>query len=124
MTALNAALANAPTPAYTQGPVLQTMKHWDGVERRNAKRNEGADEIMAAAILEGGIIHWCAKPCRHHNVISAKWESNESGFKAGAVHGFLTKNGRFLNRAEARELAVERDIQPSHPRELFSEDLW
>lgn len=126
MTALNTAMPNGPASAraYEGHQTLRTMKHWTGIERRSESRTTGEDEILAAAILEDGIIHWCAKPCRHHHVISAKWSTNESGFTSRAVQGFLTKNGRFLNRVEARELAVSSGIKPSHPQDLFSEDLW
>jgi hypothetical protein len=40
--------------------------------------------------------------------------------------GFYTKNCDFLNREEARELALRTGQckKPSHPDLLFSEDLW
>lgn len=120
MTALNNSLANAPSSGFTypeQRP-LQTMKRWPALGAL-----EG-DEIMAAAILQGETIFWCARPCRHHHVIAAKWRTDEVGFRADAVQGFLTKNGRFLTPAEARPIAVSTGIRPTHPTELFSEDCW
>lgn len=122
MTALNNALANVPSSGYVypeQRP-LQTMKRWPGLEGLSV----AGDELLAAAILEGETIFWCARPCRHHHIIAAKWRTDEAGFGLGATHGFLTKNGRFLTRTEARALAVDSGVRPTHPSELFTEDLW
>jgi hypothetical protein len=119
MTALNNALANVPSSGYVypeQRP-LQTMKHWPGLEGLSV----AGDSILAAAVLEGGTIFWCAKPCRHHHVIAAKWRTDEAGFGANAVQGFLTKNGRFLDRSEAYKLASGSE---SAAGELTTEQLW
>lgn len=118
MTALNNALANCPSSGfvYPEQRPLQTMRHWPGIENLMVE----GDEIMAAAVLDEGTIFWCARPCRHHHVIAAKWRTDEAGFHAGAIEGFLTRNGRFLDREQAYDLV--------HPGpgtgKLSTEDLW
>ena len=119
MTALNNALANCPASefVYPEQRPLQTMKLWPGLEALSVP----GDEILAAAVLEGETIYWCARPCRHHHVIAAKWRTDEAGFGADAVQGFLTKNGRFLDRAEALKLASGSETAVG---ELTTEQLW
>jgi|LNAP01.1.fsa_nt_gb hypothetical protein len=116
MTALNNALANGPANGfvYPEQRPLQTMKFWPDLQ----KLSVDGDEILAAAILDGGTIFWCARPCRHHHIIAAKWRTDEKGFSQEYVHGFLTKNGRFLDRAEAHQMWF------FCPGELTTEQLW
>src|SRR3546814_3044396 len=62
MTALNNALANGPANGfvYPEQRPLQTMKFWPDLQ----KLSVDGDEILAAAILDGGTIFWCARPDR------------------------------------------------------------
>lgn len=82
--------------------------------------------IVAAAILQGGKVYFCDRPCRHHHVIWAKCQLDGRGFNASQIQGFLTNDGRFLNRQEARTIAMANGQcpKPFHRTDLFSEDLW
>lgn len=82
--------------------------------------------IIAAAILQDGVIHYCPRPCRHHHVIWAHYQAAGESFGENQVQGFLASDGQFLNRQQARALAIENGQcpTPEHPRDLFSEDLW
>lgn len=82
--------------------------------------------IIAAAIMQGGKIYFCEAPCRHHHVIWAKCQLDGKGFDDTQVQGFLTNDGRFLNRRDARTavIATGQCPHPFHRSDLFSEDLW
>jgi hypothetical protein len=60
-------------------------------------------------------------PARHHNLYALNHEPDESGF--------LTSTGRFVDRAEALQIALAAgqpmiDHPSRHDEWLFSEDLW
>ncbi|MNF12985.1 hypothetical protein D3C81_1965790 [compost metagenome] len=48
------------------------------------------------------------------------------GNEPGDVQGFLASDGQFLDRKQARALAIENGQcrHPANPSQLFSEDLW
>lgn len=83
-----------------------------------------AERIISAAINYRGLIVSLPPPARHHNILHA----------LGAIvhdvigpdeQGFLTDQGRFVDRVEARDIAVQQmGIKPAHDWHLFSEDLW
>lgn len=83
--------------------------------------------IVAAAIYHGATIS-LPPPARHHTIL----QSMSIVLKVDAVQvrpeneGFLTSDGRFVNRVEGYYIAwkagqlKESKVVP----ELFSEDLW
>lgn len=62
---------------------------------------------------------------RHHNCITTKNETHICRDLPG-IQGFITSNHRFVNRVEAREIALSTGQVKTtiHPRSLFSEDLY
>ena len=63
---------------------------------------------------------------RHHNCLTTLTLIDPK-LHMKATYGFLTSENRFVNRAEARSIAIECG-QYTHettlPNELFSEDVW
>lgn len=60
---------------------------------------------------------------RHHNCFALR----PHGFKGKETQGFLTSKDRFVDRMEARKIAVEAGqvTEPTHHSiNLFSEDLY
>lgn len=109
--------------------------------------------VRAAIMIDHGV--WSAPPpCRHHHAIwlyaLGSTEQPAQGFVAtlrrwfrgrrrqvrGRDQGFLTSSGRFVGRAEAKQIAVAsgqyRNPQSSSARhgathesdDLYSEDVW
>ncbi len=91
--------------------------------------------IIAAAIKAGKMVCFVPRPGRHADVMR---EMAKSGHKIpiGGEQGFVTNEGRFVNREAARKIANDADqiiasrIGPDgvpykfQHRELFSEDVW
>lgn len=100
--------------------------------------------IVAAAIKFAGregheLICFVPRPGRHHNVLHSLWHQFQDGKKdrtnesfESEVQGFLTDEGKFLNRRDSfvhvRECGQQmvRPIGPGYYQgdELYSEDLW
>lgn len=90
-------------------------------------QQEKAVRIVAAAILHGAVISLPA-PARHHTILQSM--DLEMGIDPTAVppanQGFLTSEGKFVNRVEAYYIAHRAGQiggKDGNPR-LFSEDLW
>lgn len=84
-------------------------------------------KIVAVALRDHeGNIHSLPPPARHHNVIRHLAEKKIRYSMRLGDQGFIDEDGNFLNREEARALAIENGQcpRPNHSRELFSEDLW
>lgn len=89
------------------------------------------ETIIAAALRGTSGVHALAPPNRHHDVI--RWMlANGHGMSetCEASQGFLTNQGRYVEREEALAIALaaqqiheEHRPVPGLP-ELFSEDLW
>lgn len=85
------------------------------------------ETIVAAAIQFDGVTISLPKPARHGQVLhAAEFLSQEE--LAHACQGFLTSEGRFVNRVQAKQIAhiakqpiVREDL---HGRDAFSEDFW
>lgn len=82
--------------------------------------------ILAAAIkLADGEVVSVPQPARHPSVILLCEAQGKS--LSGSVQGFVTSEGRFVDRHEAYEIA-ERARQliprPHVVGKLFSEDVW
>ena len=85
------------------------------------------ERIVAAAIQHQGITISLPQPARHAQVLHVA-ESFLSDHQMGAIcEGFLTSEGRFATRVEAKFIA-HRAGQPiirenPHQRDAFSEDF-
>lgn len=82
--------------------------------------------IIAAAVQYGCTIS-LPPPARHHTIIQAmELEMGIPGIAATPqAQGFLTSDGRFVNRVEAFYIAHRAgQIGAKDEPRLFSEDLW
>lgn len=79
-------------------------------------------KIAAAAILERGRV-WTGT--RHHLIIRDIVEARgkEEGYVSGE-QGFVTDDGRFVEREEAAKIAFEAGQIPEPKKYLFSEDVF
>lgn len=92
----------------------------------------GPEYITAAAILMDGVVISAPPPARHHDLILGtatvddRRETIARPRLIRGLQGFLTDRGRFIERNEARQIAVASGqcANPRHPELLFSEDLW
>jgi hypothetical protein len=81
-----------------------------------------ARDQLRAALRVNGVIWSLPRPARHHVLVQAwclaHYRDGEPGRIPEHEQGFVTHDGRFLDRYEAARLA-------GHDRpQLFSEDLW
>lgn len=82
--------------------------------------------IVAAAVYHGCVIS-LPKPARHHTILHSL---SLMGIDAMLIHGdnqgFITSEGRYVNRVEAFGIAYKAEQIPrgSKGPQLFSEDLW
>lgn len=85
--------------------------------------------IIGVAINKAGTIYSLLRPNRHHNVIKYMVDLGVSPKGEDAIQGFIDNNGLFLEREEAKKLALtnnqfrKESTTPDSPW-LFSEDLW
>jgi hypothetical protein len=85
----------------------------------------GEEKIIGVAIKHGGVTYSLPRPKRHSDVvahvIAAVGEEPPQDSR-----GFITNTGRYLNRVDAKKLALRNgqlaNDTPSHG--LFSQDLW
>lgn len=91
-----------------------------------------SERIVSAAIRVGDLVLSVMRPGRHHDILALLSTGKPAGMQ---MQGFLTSDGRFVGRREAREIAdaagqiMESEFVDGIPRkrshpELFSEDLW
>jgi len=85
------------------------------------------ERIVAAAIQLGGVTFSLPRPARHHTVMHSLGLYLSTQDLAAATQGFITSEGRFVNRCQARQIAhlsgqEPKTTGPAH--ELYSEDLW
>lgn len=85
------------------------------------------ERIVAAAIQIEGVTISLPKPARHGQVLHCA--HRYLGISGGReTQGFLTSEGRFVNRIQARHIAHIAGQEPGNTGgqtpELFSEDLW
>lgn len=83
--------------------------------------------IVAVAVLVGKMIASEPAPARHGHVIRALYELNHEICVQPDEFGFLTDDGMFAGRQEAKEIArAAGQLLPRHSPsdELFSEDVW
>lgn len=85
-----------------------------------------AEHIIRAAIRWKDRIHHLPIPARHHDVIR-RMASFGHGPQAMTDQGFLTNEGRFVDRVEGLPIAKaagQIKEKVGNPDELCSEDLW
>ena len=89
------------------------------------------ESIVAAAIQVEGVTISLPLPARHGQVLhAAEAMQLPSHMLHAACQGFLTSEGRFVNRVQAKQIAHmagQSQLRPQrerHDRDLFSEDLW
>lgn len=86
--------------------------------------------IIGVAIKHKDLVICLPKPMRHHNVIRYMIHTLNItppvGHDRPDGQGFYLESGRYLNREEARQVALDSGQckNPDHSIELFSEDLW
>lgn len=98
---------------------------------REATAAASRERIIAAAVQVEGVTLSLPIPARHGEVISSADAMHLPEYAIhGAVQGFLTSTGRFVNRVQAKQIAHmagQPQMRPEHERhqrDLFSEDLW
>jgi len=79
----------------------------------------------AAIITKEGKVYTSPKPARHFNILQAM---NKKGYPTTKVQrGFLTSEGKYVNRRQARVIAERANqLLPDNfgLRELYTEDVW
>jgi len=89
--------------------------------------DEKGERIVAAALQLDGVTHSLPRPKRHHDVMYALDEAYWQKHMGKERSGFLTSDGRFVNRFEAKDIARHAGQllkRASKLPELFSEDVW
>lgn len=85
------------------------------------------ERVVAAAVSAYGATWSLPRPNRHHNVL---WAIDKAGLCAMSpgpeAQGFLTSDGRFVDRTEGAEIALKAGQTDAlrWPPYLYSEDLW
>ena len=84
------------------------------------------ERIVAAALQIKGFTISLPQPARHGQLFAVIDE--HISLERAIVQGFLTSEGRFVTRVQAKHIAF-RSGQPIvredlHPRDAFSEDFW
>ena len=85
------------------------------------------ERIVAAAIQYEGVTFSLPRPARHAQVMHSLDLLMTVEQMASACQGFLTSDGRFVNRVQARQIAFVAGQKPKttgNSTHLFSEDLW
>lgn len=86
------------------------------------------ERIVGVAICYPEGVIWLPAPARHHHIIKVYHEVTGKITKSDYVQGFRTNRLRFVNRAEALQIAYEggqmKPNRSTHSSDLFSEDLW
>lgn len=88
---------------------------------------DGVTIVAAAALVGEGLILSLPRPARHHDINGAAYRAGIPGPIPPECQGFLTSDGRWLNRVDALAMAnAAGQIVFKHPvlRELYSEDMW
>ena len=85
------------------------------------------ETIIAAAVQYDGLTFSLPRPARHAQVLQCMEDILSVDSIAHACQGFLTSEGRFVNRIQGRQIAYVAGQNPGTTggqRDLFSEDLW
>lgn len=121
------ARAIEPGKFYRLGAMVRLPRDPNAEDDRPATAWRPTTEtIVAAAIRVGGIVYSVPRPGRHHDVFKAMTE-REAAASRLEDQGFVTSTGRFVNRAEAADLARAANQlirEPTPADTLTSEDVW
>jgi len=85
------------------------------------------ESIVAAAIQWEGVTFSLPKPARHGQVLHSLEDILSDYALTCCCQGFLTSEGRFVNRVQAQHIAWIAGQEPKttvSERDLYSEDLW
>lgn len=99
----------------------------DGLFRRNRKQAEkpnskSTERLVSVAIKRDGEVH--SRGFKGHAQLRAALGDDLPGSPMpGDVDGFLTSTGRFVTRAEGKEVAVAAGQCRPMARELLSSDI-
>lgn len=91
---------------------------------------DAPERIVAAAVQIHGVSFSLPRPARHGQVLHSLEGLVSDHLIYGAARGFLTSEGRFVNRVMAKQIAHRAEQPQLRPeserdqRDLFSEDLW
>lgn len=83
-------------------------------------------KIVAAAIRRSGMVYFVERPGRHHDVLR-KMAASGLKLPIKGEQGFVTSEGKFVNRKVALGIAVKAEqpmVKNGPVGLLFSEDLW
>lgn len=86
------------------------------------------ETIVAAAVQLDGVTFSLPRPARHAQVLFCLYDWFGDRHIARMTQGFLTSEGRFVNRVQAKHIAhiagqeIIRD--DPHETQAFSEDFW
>jgi hypothetical protein len=83
-----------------------------------------SERIVAAALRKGELVFSLPRPARHGHIGK---QMAEQGIDAITPdQGFLTSEGRYVDRLTAVTIAIEAGQidAPKWPPDLYSEDLW
>ena len=83
------------------------------------------EKIITAAIqLTGNIIITIQNPGRHSDLMRYL-ASNGYGLTSMSNQGFLTSDGRFVDRSEGHDIALSSgQTTDTDKTQLYTEDLW
>jgi hypothetical protein len=80
--------------------------------------------IDAAAIRHRGVVYSVERPGRHHDVIRSICAAGYGPVGGDSEQGFVTTDGRFVDRREASLIARMGGQVMFVEDTLFSEDVW
>jgi hypothetical protein len=81
--------------------------------------------MLCALGTANSIVYSCtASPNRHSDLIKLMSEAAWGEKVAKSTQGFLTSEGKFVNREEAYQIALKSGQIKSNNNRLYSEDLW
>lgn len=87
----------------------------------------GPTRISVAAIRFAGVIYALPRPGRHHNILRLMKALGVPPLRGKEEQGFLTSEGKFVDRKEGKLIAVARGQlipRASKTSNLFSECMW
>ena len=82
------------------------------------------ERIIAAAVHWRDSTYAIMPPARHHHVLFALHAQFPDDIIGPDEQGFVTSTGRFVERPEAKAIAVAAGQTTTTHSHLFSEDLW
>lgn len=88
---------------------------------------DGGKIVGVAIIAHNGEVISLPKPNRHHNVIKLMVDELKHPRPIKGKQGFINESGVFLDRAEAKKVAIKHNQLLGHASTLgilFSEDVW